>query len=198
MAGQADRAGTALPIRRIAPGTPAARRGIRPESCHGHGARLRRPAPDWSCTPTPACGSATSANGKARSWPNWSANALRTTVHGRNIAVANCGMVPRRRPPSASEAARHWRNGRSAPEPTQICTCSRMAHGSRRPCRPCWDWGYPPRFRRRGQHGQRALGAVRRSRHARRHVAVAARRLQSWSGARRHRSVGASGPIAGS
>lgn len=58
--------------------------------------------------------------------------------------------------------------------------------------------GYPPRFRRRGQHGQRALGAVRRSRHARRHVAVAARRLQSWSGARRHRPVGASGPIAGS
>ena len=31
-----------------------------------------------------------------------------------------------------------------------------------------------------------------------RHVAVAARRLQSWSGARRHRPVGASGPIAGS
>ena len=28
-------------------------------------------------------------------------------MHGRNIAVANCGMVPRRRPPSASEAARH-------------------------------------------------------------------------------------------
>ena len=28
-------------------------------------------------------------------------------MHGRNIAAANCGMVPRRRPPSASEAARH-------------------------------------------------------------------------------------------
>ena len=53
MAGQANRAGTALPIRRIAPGTPAARRGIRPESCHGHGewegkelAELERECPE--------------------------------------------------------------------------------------------------------------------------------------------------------